>query len=79
MGSSAEYGGLTKPQKETAKCVAKSFYGKAKLASTRYLIKQHKLKKFPVTIFRLYQAYGPNQDINRLIPIVINACKKSRF
>ena len=46
MGSSAEYGGLTKPQKETAKCVAKSFYGKAKLASTRYLIKQHKLKNF---------------------------------
>ena len=46
MGSSAEYGGLTKPQKETAKCVVKSFYGRAKLASTRYLIKQHKLKRF---------------------------------
>ena len=24
MGSSAEYGGLTKPQKETVKCVVKS-------------------------------------------------------
>ncbi len=78
MGSSAEYGGLTKPQKETAKCVVKSFYGRAKLASTRYLIKQHKLKRFPVTIFRLYQAYGPNQDNNRLIPIVINACKNNQ-
>lgn len=78
MGSSAEYGGLTKPQKETAKCAAKSFYGKAKLASTNYLIQQHKLKKFPATILRLYQAYGPNQETNRLIPIVINACKKNQ-
>ena len=31
-----------------------------------------------MTIFRLYQAYGPNQDINRLIPIVINACKRNQ-
>ena len=31
-------------------------------------------KKFPVTVLRLYQAYGPKQDINRFIPIVIEAC-----
>ncbi len=37
-------------------------------------------KNFPVTILRLYQAYGPNQDLNRLIPIVINSClKKQKF
>ena len=30
-----------------------------------------------MTILRLYQAYGPYQDINRLIPIVISACKKN--
>lgn len=77
MGSSAEYGGLTKPQKEKANCHPKSFYGKAKLKTTKYLIKQFKEDKFPVTILRLYQAYGPYQDINRLIPIVISACKKN--
>ena len=27
---------------------------------------------------RLYQAYGPKQDFNRLIPIVIKACIKNK-
>ena len=31
-----------------------------------------------MTILRLYQAYGPKQDLNRLIPIVINACIKNK-
>ena len=38
----------------------------------------YKDKKFPVTILRLYQAYGPKQDINRFIPIVIDACLKNK-
>ena len=29
---------------------------------------------FPVIILRLYQAYGPKQSINRLIPITISNC-----
>ena len=29
-----------------------------------------KKKKFPCTILRLYQAYGPKQDFNRFIPII---------
>ena len=28
---------------------------------------------------RLYQAYGPGQDINRFIPIVIDACLKNKI
>ena len=79
MGSSAEYGGLTRPQKEDASCYPKSFYGNAKFKTTKYLIKEFKRNNFPVTILRLYQAYGPYQDINRLIPIVINACKKNKI
>ena len=42
--------------------------------ATNHLLKLYKKKQFPVTIFRLYQAYGPKQDINRLIPIVVDAC-----
>ena len=30
--------------------------------------------KFPVTILRLYLSYGPRQDINRFLPIIINGC-----
>jgi nucleoside-diphosphate-sugar epimerase len=78
MGSSAEYGGRSKPQKESAKCKAKSIYGNAKLKTTNYLINQYKKYSFPLTVLRLYQAYGPYQDINRLIPIVIDACKKNQ-
>ena len=75
VGSSMEYGLAKSPQKELFKCKPKSIYGKAKLLSTRYLLNLYINKKFPVTIIRLYQVYGPYQDLNRFIPIVINSCK----
>ncbi len=78
MGSSGEYGSLKSPHKENSKCNPQSIYGQAKLLSTKYLINLFKKKNFPVTILRLYQAYGPKQDFNRLIPIVIKACKKNK-
>tara|TARA_B100001123_G_scaffold444421_1_gene593240 strand:+ start:61 stop:972 length:912 start_codon:yes stop_codon:yes gene_type:complete len=78
MGSSGEYGTLRSPQKENSKCNPQSIYGQAKLLSSKYLINIFKKKNFPVTILRLYQAYGPKQDFNRLIPIVIKACKNNK-
>ena len=78
IGSSMEYGLAGSPQKENFKCLPKSAYGKAKYFSTKYLLNLSKKKKFPVTIVRLYQVYGPYQDINRLIPIVINSCKDNK-
>ena len=39
-----------------------------------------KKKNFPVTILRLYQVYGPKQDVNRIIPITItNALSNKKF
>jgi len=78
MGSSAEYGNVKSPQKESAKCNPKSVYGKAKLLSSMYLIDLFKKKKFPSTILRLYNTYGPRQDLNRFIPIVISGCIKNK-
>jgi len=81
MGSSVEYGSLKSPQKESAKCnlkSIKSIYGKAKLLSTIYLIDLFKKKKFPSTVLRLYLAYGPKQDANRFLPIIIKACIKNK-
>lgn len=72
-----EYGHVKSPQKENSKCLPKSVYGRAKLLATRHLLNLYKKKKFPVTILRLYQVYGPFQDINRFIPIVINSCLKN--
>ena len=81
MGSSIEYGNLKSPQKENTKFnlkSIKSIYGRAKLLSSIYLIDLFKKKKFPSTILRLYLAYGPKQDINRFIPIIIKGCIKNK-
>jgi nucleoside-diphosphate-sugar epimerase len=77
MGSSLEYGNANSPQKENIKCrlkTIKSTYGKAKLLSSIHVINLFKKKKFPSTVLRLYLAYGPRQDINRFLPIIINGC-----
>ena len=78
VGSSMEYGPAKSPQKENFKCEPKSAYGKAKFLSTQYLLNLYKKKKFPVTIVRLYQVYGPYQDLNRFLPVVINSCKRNK-
>jgi nucleoside-diphosphate-sugar epimerase len=78
VGSSMEYGLLKSPQKENFKCKPNSVYGRAKYLSTQYLLNLYKKKNFPVTIVRLYQAYGPYQDTNRFIPVVINSCKDNK-
>lgn len=83
IGSSVEYGHLKSPQFENFKCnqkLIKSTYGKAKLLSTKYLVNLFKKKKFPSSILRLYIAYGPRQDANRFLPIVIKNClNKNNF
>ncbi len=81
MGSSLEYGNTKSPQQEEVKCnpkSIKSIYGKAKLLSSIYLINLFKKKQFPCTILRLYLAYGPKQDINRFLPIIIEGCIKNQ-
>ncbi len=81
MGSCIEYGNSKSPQVEKTKCnpkTIKSIYGKAKLLSSLHLINLYKKEKFPSTILRLYLAYGPRQDINRFIPIIIDGCIKNK-
>ena len=81
MGSSVEYGNLKSPQKEDKKYSPrhiKSIYGKAKLMATNHLINLHKKKNFPSVILRLYLAYGPKQDFNRFIPIIIKGCIENK-
>ena len=74
IGSSLEYGNKKSPQHETFSCRPRSNYGLAKLKATKHLYKMGKKFNFPFIILRLYQIYGPNQTINRLIPIAISSC-----
>ncbi len=78
IGSSMEYGLKKSPQKESDKSKPLSGYGKSKLFATNYLIKISEKKKIPALVLRPYQVYGPNQDINRLIPFVIKQCLKEK-
>ena len=74
IGSSSEYGKLLSPHDEKKFIIPKSIYGKSKYLATKHLLSLYKKKNFPVTILRLYQAYGPRQDANRLIPFIIKSC-----
>ena len=77
IGSSVEYGKLKSPQSEEARIKINnlsSTYGKAKLLATRLLLKKNKTENFPCLILRPYLIFGPNQDFNRFIPIVIKGC-----
>ena len=80
VGSSIEYGKIRSPQLENNNNKQRTFsaYGEAKLKSTKFLLSLSKKFNFPVTIIRLYLVYGPNQDINRVIPIIISNALKNR-
>ena len=78
IGSSLEYGKLKSPHNEKQKCKPTAIYGKSKYRSSQYILNSDKMHTFPYVILRLYQVYGPNQSINRLIPIVISSCIKNK-
>jgi len=80
IGSCVEYGFLKSPQKENYKSdtkLLKSTYGKAKLLSSKYVVNIFNKKNFPSVVLRLYLAYGPKQDLNRFLPVVIKSCLKN--
>ena len=78
IGSSLEYGKQKPPHHERMNCYPTATYGKSKLKSTNYIIHSSKKYNFPYVILRLYQIYGPNQSVNRLIPIVIKSCLQNK-
>lgn len=78
IGSGLEYGNKNSPQKETFRCKPKTKYAISKLRAVKYLEKNYKKFQFPFTALRLYQAYGPKQDVNRLIPYIIKCCLKDK-
>ena len=83
IGSCIENGKSKSPQKEIMirkENLINSTYGLAKYKASKYLLNLYKNFNFPVVILRLYLVYGPNQDLNRFLPIVISNCiKNSKF
>ncbi|QWR78590.1 NAD-dependent epimerase/dehydratase family protein [Candidatus Magnetomonas plexicatena] len=70
-GSSSEYGYKSDAPKETDCPEPNSYYAVAKTSATMfcaYMAKQHKVN---ISTLRLYSAYGPFEEPNRLIPTLI--------
>ena len=78
IGSSLEYGKTKSPQNEDKLSKPRSIYAKSKQLSSKFFLEKFKKNNFPVVILRGYQIYGPKQDNNRLIPIVINNCLRNK-
>ena len=78
IGSSVEYGEIKAPQCEYQHGLPNSPYALAKLAATQFLLMLHNTKKFPVTILRFFQVYGPKQDENRFLPQIIKGCLNNK-
>ena len=78
IGSSVEYGKIKAPQSESDHCSPKSLYALSKLASTEFLLMLYNTEKFPATILRFFQIYGPKQDENRILPQIIKSCLKNK-
>ena len=69
IGSSAEYGKIQSPLKESAKPKPTEIYGKSKLLASNFLLKKYKEEKFPVVILRFFQVFEKNRiliDLFRL-------------
>ena len=80
IGSSLEYGKFKSPHTENLPNNPVSNYAKSKSDATLELIKKIKKLSYSVIILRPYQVFGPYQDFNRFIPIIINEClKKNHF
>jgi len=78
IGSCAEYGKANAPQSENLECFPNSPYALSKLASTKFLLMLYRSKKFPTTVLRFFQVYGPKQDQNRALPQIIKNCLSNK-
>jgi Nucleoside-diphosphate-sugar epimerases len=79
IGSGLEYKGTNKSNNERDQLEPKGHYGLAKKMASSYCLKKFYSNGFPATILRLYQIYGPSQDLNRLIPQAIFSLKRNKM
>lgn len=71
IGTSELYGSVTSPATEDHPIVPSSPYAASKAAFDMYLISISKVLKFPMNIIRPSNAYGPGQQLHRVIPKAI--------
>jgi nucleoside-diphosphate-sugar epimerase len=78
-GSSSEYGVNSAAPGENDNLIPNSHYAVSKVASY-YAVKYYgKIEKLPVSHLRLYSAYGPWEEPDRLIPVLISKARKRTY
>jgi len=82
IGSSLEYGKNKSPHKENIKIKKNQLnspYSLSKYLSSEFLINAGFKHDLPYIILRPYLIYGPYQDINRIIPFIIDKCLEDKI
>ncbi len=78
-GNSLEYGLNSEAPEEAAELVPNSHYSVAKI-SADYLLKYYaKIRHLPCVNLRLYSAYGPWKDPDRLVPSLLENAKQGKL
>ncbi len=78
-GSSSEYGMNSAAPLEEAALIPNSHYAVSKAASFFAVKYYGMIEQLPVAHLRLYSAYGPWEEPDRLIPVIIAAARKGAF
>jgi dTDP-glucose 4,6-dehydratase len=73
VGSSELYGAVSVPATEDHPLNATSPYSVSKMAGDLHLISMFNVKKFPMNIIRPSNAYGPGQQLYRVLPRAVVA------
>jgi nucleoside-diphosphate-sugar epimerase len=74
-GSSSEYGHKDAPMREDDLPEPRTDYGVTKAAATM-LCQAEAFKGRPVTTVRVFSAYGPWEEPSRLVPYVMDCCRR---
>lgn len=75
MGSSSEYGRVTKPMEEVDECIPTSMYALSKLIGTIECQRISHYFNKDISIIRPFSVYGPNEPARRLIPTIYENLK----
>ena len=78
LGSSAEYGNLNSPLKETAINVDQTPHMQLLSIYVLNILLNLNEKEISSHDIKIFQVYGPKQDDNRIIPFLIKNCLKNK-
>ncbi len=78
-GSSSEYGFNASAPKESAELMPNSHYSVSKIATASLMRYLGRTKELPVINLRIYSAYGPYEEPDRLIPVILKCGMEGKY